>query len=144
MIALGPITCPTALFLLLLLLLLLLLFFSYRVSNNMRDFSLTHDPPVRRLLDLITLNVVRRPPLCIADQFHLIAPRRTVDHRKVTLRPGRAERERACIVRFACVAASGRRLVVEICFPTSGRRTVAHGALEVPELGDESWEAGAD
>ena len=84
----------------------------------MCELSLAHDPLVRRFLDLIIHNVVRRPPLRIADQFHLIAPRRPVGHCKVTLRPGRTECERVCKVRFV-VAASGCGLVVEVRFPTS-------------------------
>jgi hypothetical protein len=85
----------------------------HRISNNMRNLRLAHDALMRRFLNFVPITIMRRSPLRISNQLHLIAPRRTTVGR--TLGPGSAEGERAREVRFVTFACE----VVEICLLTS-------------------------
>jgi hypothetical protein len=89
------------------------IFLLHRISNNMRDFCLAHNPLMRRFLNLVPITIMRRPPLRISDQLHLVAPRHTTVG--LTLGPGRAEGERAREVRFVAFACE----VVEVCLLAS-------------------------
>lgn len=77
---------------------------------------------------------LRRRPLRIADKLHLVAPECTVGP---ALRSGSPEGKRAR--ELALVVTLGGDWV-----STSCGRTIAHGALEVSELGHKGWQAGAD